>query len=154
HSNTTITWWKIGVPVLAIVALMLTRFHGANFHAGGGFMPYGFHGVFSAIATGGIIFAYQGFEQAIQLGGESANPRRNIPFAVIGAMLIGVVVYVMLQVAFIGALDPGNLAGGWGKLAFHGLVGPFAGLATAVGLSWLAILLYIDAAVSPGGTGL
>ncbi len=154
RSNTPITAWKIAIPVIAIIALLSTRFHGSNFHAAGGFMPYGFHGVFSAMATGGVIFAYQGFEQAVQLGGESANPKRNIPFAVIGSMLLGVVVYILLQVAFLAALDPHNLQHGWSKLAFNGLVGPFAGLATAVGLSWLAILLYIDAAVSPGGTGL
>jgi amino acid transporter len=106
------------------------------------------------MATGGVIFAYQGFEQAVQLGGESANPRRNMPLAVIGSMVIGVVVYVLLQIAFIAALDPANLSHGWTKLAFNGLVGPFAGLATGVGLAWLAILLYIDAAISPGGTGL
>jgi amino acid transporter len=117
-------------------------------------MPFGMHGVFSAIATGGVVFAYQGFEQAVQLGGETANPRRNIPIAVVGAMVLGVVVYVLLQVAFIAALDPANLSHGWTKLAFNGLVGPFAGLATAVGLGWLAVLLYVDAAVSPGGTGL
>jgi amino acid transporter len=154
RANTPITAWKIAIPVVAIVALMVTRFHGANFHAAGGFMPFGFHGVFSAMATGGVIFAYQGFEQAVQLGGESANPKRNIPFAVIGAMILGVVVYMLLQVAFLAALDPHNLQHGWSKLAFNGLVGPFAGLATSVGLSWLAVLLYIDAAISPGGTGL
>ena len=154
RANTPITAWKIAIPVLAIVALMATRFHGGNFHAAGGFMPFGFHGVFSALATGGVIFAYQGFEQAVQLGGESANPHRNMPLAVIGSMVIGVVIYVLLQVAFLAALDSGNLSHGWGKLAFNGLVGPFAGLASAVGLGWLAILLYIDAAISPGGTGL
>jgi amino acid transporter len=69
-------------------------------------------------------------------------------------MILGVVVYVLLQIAFIAALDPANLSHGWTKLAFNGLVGPFAGLATAVGLGWLAVLLYIDAAISPGGTGL
>ncbi len=154
RSNTPITAWKIAIPLIALIALIATRFHGGNFHAAGGFMPFGFHGVFSALATGGVIFAYQGFEQAIQLGGESQNPRRNVPLAVIGAMLLGVVVYVMLQVAFLGALEPNDLSHGWSKLAFHGLVGPFAGLASGVGLAWLAILLYIDAAVSPGGTGL
>jgi amino acid transporter len=154
QSNTAITAWKVAVPVVAIVALIVARFHSANFHAAGGFAPYGFHGIFSAISTGGVIFAYQGFEQAIQLGGESANPRRNIPLAVIVSLVVGVVVYVLLQVAFLGALEPQNLAHGWSKLAFHGLVGPFAGLASAVGLAWLAVLLYIDAAVSPGGTGL
>jgi amino acid transporter len=154
RSNTPITAWKIAIPCLAIVALLVTRFHGSNFHAAGGFMPFGFHGVFSALATGGVIFAYQGFEQAVQLGGESANPRRNIPLAVVGSMIVGVVVYVLLQIAFIAALDPANLSHGWTKLAFNGLVGPFAGLATAVGLGWLAVLLYIDAVISPGGTGL
>jgi amino acid transporter len=154
RANTPITAWKIAIPILALVALMVTRFHGANFHAKGGFMPFGWHGVFSAMATGGVIFAYQGFEQAVQLGAESANPRRNMPLAVIGSMVIGVVIYVLLQIAFIAALDPANLSHGWSKLAFNGLVGPFAGLASAVGLGWLAVLLYIDAAVSPGGTGL
>ncbi len=154
RSNTAITFWKLAIPIVAIVALMTTSFHGSNFHAAGGFAPFGFRGIFSAIATGGVIFAYQGFEQAIQLGGESANPRRAIPLAVVGAMVIGVVVYMLLQVAFLGALEPHNLAHGWSKLAFNGLVGPFAGLATALGLGWLAVLLYVDAAVSPGGTGL
>ncbi len=154
QSNNIIMLWKVAIPFLAIFALMLTTFHGGNFHAAGGFNPYGFHGIFSAISTGGVIFAYLGFEQAIQLGGESSNPRRNIPLAVIGAMLIGIVMYVLLQIAFLAALEPSNLSHGWSKLAFNGLVGPFAGLASAVGLAWLAILLYIDAAVSPGGTGL
>ena len=154
QSNNAIMIWKVAVPVIAVIALMVTAFHTGNFTAAGGFNPFGFHGVFSAISTGGVIFAYLGFEQAIQLGGESSNPARNIPLAVIGAMIVGVVVYVMLQIAFLGALSPGNLSHGWSKLAFNGLVGPFAGLATTLGLAWLAITLYIDAAISPGGTGL
>ena len=32
--------------------------------------------------------------------------------------------------------------------------GPFAGLATGLGLGWLATLLYADAFISPAGTGL
>jgi amino acid transporter len=154
RANTPITAWKLAIPLVAIFALMATRFHSSNFTASGGFMPFGWHGVFSAMATGGVIFAYQGFEQAVQLGGESARPRRNIPISVVGAMLIGVAVYMLLQIAFIGALEPSDLKHGWTKLAFNGLVGPFAGLASAVGLAWLAILLYVDAAISPGGTGL
>ncbi|HZQ82911.1 MAG TPA: APC family permease [Gaiellaceae bacterium] len=154
RTNTAIVTWKIAIPVIAIVAIAVTRFHTANFHALGGFAPYGFRGIFSAISTGGVIFAYNGFEQAIQLGGESANPRRNIPLAVIGAIVAGVVIYVLLEVVFLGALHPSDLAHGWAKLAFKGSAGPFAGIASAIGLSWLAILLYVDAAVSPGGTGL
>src|SRR3712207_398451 len=153
-SNNAITVWKVAIPFLAIIALMILSFDGSNFTAAGGFAPYGIQGILSAIATGGIIFAYLGFEQAIQLGGEIRNPQRNIPLAITGAMLICAVMFIGLQVAFLGALHPAELENGWAQLSFPGVAGPFAGLATAVGAGWLATLLCIDAAVSPGGTGL
>jgi amino acid transporter len=155
-SNNVIMIWKIAIPVLAVIVIMILSFHTTNFvhPEHGGFAPFGIAGVLSAIATGGIIFAYQGFEQAIQFGGETRNPARNIPFAVIGSMLAGAILYIALQVAFLGALSPENLAKGWDEITFPGLAGPFAGLATAVGATWLATLLYIDAAISPAGTGL
>ncbi len=101
-----------------------------------------------------MIFSYLGFEQAVQFGGESKNPQRDIPFAVIGAMLLGAVVYILLEVAFMGALNPADAAHGWAKLSFTNQYGPFAGLADALGLGWLAFILYIDAFLSPAGTGL
>jgi amino acid transporter len=76
---------------------------------------------------------------------------------VIGSMLLGVVLYILLQVVFLGGLSPSSLEHGWTDVAFSGngaTYGPFAGLATALGLGWLATLLYIDAIISPGGTGL
>jgi amino acid transporter len=157
ETNKVAVWWKIAIPFVAVFALVFTSFHASNFSAGGGFMPFGWKGVFLAIASGGVIFSYLGFEQAIQLGGETKNPRRNIPVAVIGSMILGVVLYIALQIAFTGAIDPASLSHGWATLTFGGksaLYGPFAGLATALGLSWLATLLYIDAIISPGGTGL
>src|SRR5919202_5981659 len=154
ESNNIVMIWKTAIPFLAVFVLILISFNGSNFTASGGFAPFGIQGILSAISTGGIIFAYQGFEQAIQLGGESRNPIRNIPLAVIGAMIIGVILYVLLQVAFLGALHPAELKNGWANLSYPGAAGPFAGLATAVGAGWLATLLYIDAAISPGGTGL
>jgi amino acid transporter len=72
-------------------------------------------------------------------------------------MTLGVVLYIALQIAFIGALDPSNLSHGWTSVGFAGkgeVFGPFAGLATALGLGWLAVILYTDAIISPGGTGL
>jgi amino acid transporter len=154
RSNNAITVWKVAIPFLAIIALMILSFNASNFTSGGGFAPFGIQGILSAIATGGIIFAYLGFEQAIQLGGEIRNPGRNIPLAITAAMLIGAVMYIGLQVAFVGALHPAELKNGWAQLSFPGAAGPFAGLAIALGASWLATLIYIDAAVSPGGTGL
>lgn len=68
--------------------------------------------------------------------------------------MIGTVIYVMLQVVFIGALPPETFAGGWTALDYPGISGPFAGLATLIGLGWLATILFIDAIISPAGTGL
>jgi len=157
ETNKAAVWWKIAIPFLAVVVLLITSFHLSNFTAGGGFMPFGWKGVFSAVATGGVIFAYLGFEQAIQLGAESQNPKRNIPLAVIGSMILGVILYIALQIAFTAALDPASLTHGWNAVAFTGngkRFGPFAGLAVSLGLGWLAFLLYTDAVISPGGTGL
>ena len=104
--NSTITWWKVAVPVFTIIVLLF-KFHPGNFTAGGaGFMPGGIHGLFAALPLAGIIFAYSGFEQADQLAGEIKNPGRNLPRAIIIAVLIGTVIYTLLQVAFIGALPP------------------------------------------------
>jgi len=152
--NSAITWWKVAIPVLAIIVLLF-KFHGSNFGAGGGFMPYGIKALFGAIPSAGIIFAYLGFEQADQLAGEIKNPQRNLPRAIILAVLIGVAIYVMLQVVFIGALPASQLTKGFAGISNADILsGPFAGLAGLVGLGWLATVLRIDAFVSPSGTGL
>lgn len=151
--NNVLVWWKLFIIVLVIIAFLLTAHHGANFTAQG-FRPQGWSGVFSAIATSGIVFSYLGFRQGIELAGETDNPRRNVPFAVIGSVLVTTVIYVGLQVAFILAVRPGDLSGGWAKLDFPGSFGPLAATATILGLGWLAVLLYIDAVVSPADTGL
>lgn len=154
ESNTIATYWKIAIPTITIFALLFTVFHTSNFTAGGGFVPYGFHGIFAALPLG-IVFALEGFEQAIQVGGEAENPQRNIPRAVIGSMLIGTAIYLLLEVAFVGSLSPGNLVHGWADpITGVGAYGPYATLATKAGLGWLTTLLIIDSVVSPAGTGL
>ncbi|MBP0450061.1 APC family permease [Kitasatospora sp. RG8] len=153
HTNSVATVWKVLVPVLTIFVLGFTEFHGSNFTAHG-FAPDGAKGVLVAISTSGVIFALLGFEQAIQWAGESRNPRRDIPRAVLGSVVIGTLIYVLLQVVFIGALPPETFAGGWTNLDFPGISGPFAGLSTLIGLGWLATVLRIDAIISPAGTGL
>ena len=153
--NSGLTWWKIAVPVLAIIVL-LTKFHGGNFTAGGqGFMPGGAHALFAALPAAGIVFAYSGFEQADQLAGEIKDPQRNLPRAIILAVTVGIIIYCLLQLAFIGAMPPSLLTHGFAGITNKDILsGPFAGLAGVVGLAWLAFILRIDAFISPFGTGL
>ena len=153
-ANNTATWWKIGVPLLTIFVLAIVNFHTGNFTAADGFNPYGAKGILSAVSTSGIIFSLLGFEQADQLAGESSNPKRDIPRAVIGSTLIGSLMYIVLQVVFLAALPAGYTHGKWATAAFNALTGPFAQVATLAAVGWLATILYIDAVVSPSGTGL
>jgi amino acid transporter len=150
--NSTITWWKIAVPLLTAIALIVVSSHwnvwGADPNS------YRFSDIFTALPISGIVFSYLGFRTAIDLGGESANPSRHIPMAVVGSVLISAAVYILLQIGFLMALRPSDLAHGWPHLTFTGQLGPFAGLAATLGLGWLATLLYIDAYISPGGTAL
>ncbi|WP_028636233.1 APC family permease [Nocardioides sp. URHA0032] len=153
--NNALVWWKLGIILLVIAAFLISAFHGENFTSHG-FKPSGWHGVFTAIATSGIVFSYLGFRQGIELAGETDNPRRNVPLAVVGSVLLTGLIYIALQVAFIGALPTQVLSdsGSWAKLTFENDFGPLAALASLLGLSWLAVLLYVDAIVSPGDTGL
>ncbi|WP_406155836.1 APC family permease [Streptomyces canus] len=152
-TNSAATWWKIAVPLIAIFVIAVGNFHPGNFTSEG-FAPFGAKGVLSAISSSGIIFALLGFEQAIQLAGESRDPKRDLPRATLGSVAIGAVIYVLLQLVFIAALPHSAFAHGWAKLNFEGISGPWAGLATLVGLGWLSAVLYLDAVISPGGTGL
>ncbi|MGH9300192.1 MAG: APC family permease, partial [Acidimicrobiales bacterium] len=153
HTNSTITWWKVGIPLLTIFVVGFANFHGGNFHALGGFNPYGAKGVLSAVSTSGIVFAYLGFEQADQLAGEAKNPQRNIPRAVIGSVVIGIIIYMALQVVFIGALPASVLHGTWSTVEST-FTGPWAQVASLASIGWLAVVLYVDAVISPSGTGL
>src|SRR3954454_6620935 len=156
-ANSAVTWWKIAIPLLTILVLAITNFDTGNLHAANGFAPEGMKGVFTALSTGGIIFSYLGFEQADQLAGEAANPKRDIPLAIIGSVVIGTIVYVLLQVAFLFALPASAIGDTWdatGKGLYTTFTGPFATLATLLSLGWLATVIKIDAVVSPGGTGL
>ncbi len=150
--NSIITWWKIAVPILTVVVLIAASSHWDVWAADKN--SYQVSGIFTALPEAGIVFSYLGFRTAIDLGGESSNPARHVPIAVIGSVLISAVIYILLQVAFLMALRPSDMAQGWTHLTFAGQAGPFAGLAETLGLGWMATLLYIDAYISPGGTGL
>ncbi|GAC1510732.1 MAG: APC family permease [Ktedonobacteraceae bacterium] len=153
QTNTAAVWWKIAIPLLTIIALGITAFHPGNFSAGGGFAPFGVKGILAALPAG-VVFALIGFEQAVELAGEARDPNRNIPRAIIGAQIIGTIIYLLLQVVFIAALSPQNLVHGWANPISKGSFGPYASIAGGLGLGWLAVLLYIDAFISPAGTGL
>lgn len=148
--------FKVCVIFLTIFMLIKVNFHTENFAGIGqaAVTSSGWHAILAAVASGGIAFAFTGFKHGVELAGEAKKLAIAIPLAIVGSVVCCLILYMGLQIAFIGALKPEALANGWQHLSFVGDVGPFAGLAAGLGLIWLLKLLYVDAAVSPLGAGL
>lgn len=154
RSNSAITLFKLVVPAATGLALIASGFHTGNFSVGvnGEAHAIDFAAVLTAVATAGIVFSYNGFQSPVNLAGEARNPGKSIPFAVLGSIALATIVYVILQVAYLGTVPPEMLAKvGWNGIDFRS---PFAELAIIVNLHWLAMLLYADAFISPSGTGI
>jgi amino acid transporter len=153
--NTGMTWWKLIIPSITIVVLFVVHFDVANFFLSNGVAPYGISSIFSAVAVSGIVFSFLGFRQALDYGGEAKTPQRSIPIATIGSVLIGIVVYTLLQVVFIGQVNwaaIGVTTGHWNALTGGIVTAPFATLASSAGIVTLTYVLYADAYISPAGT--
>ncbi|MFT3742387.1 MAG: APC family permease [Gammaproteobacteria bacterium] len=149
---------KFILPSIAITALLYTAnqqpsglFHHLQFDLGA---KNTWIAIFSALSTGGIAFAFTGFQNGLMLAGEVRHPQRDIPWAIIGAVVIGFVLYFMLQLSFLVAIPDTYLTHGWQALHFPGDSGPLVGLTLLLGLGIVAILLLFDASFSPFGTTL
>jgi amino acid transporter len=149
-ANNVISIFKFVVPVLVIVVL-LAHFQPQNMQVHG-FAPFGFAGVEGAVSAGGIIFAYLGLTPIISVASEVRDPQRTIPIALILSVSLSTVIYLLLQIAFLGSIPTGLLADGWSGTGTQFAL-PYHDIALALGLGWLAVLVVSDAVISPSGTG-
>jgi amino acid transporter len=157
--NQWITWMKLIIPVLTFV-LLFVAFHGSNLSVGAGFAPHGGGAVLNAVAVSGIIFAFQGFREGINFGGEARNPQRGIFVAAVASVAITAAVYILLQLAFVGAVNWASLGlrpGEWSGLETSVWASqPLYSALTASGNALLGAfgsVLLIDALISPTGSG-
>jgi len=159
ESNNIVTAVKIVIPTITVILLIISGFdhhHGAggsgNFTGHGGFAPEGYGAALGAIASAGMIFAYTGFRNIIELSGEARNPRKDIPRALVTTIVFTIVLYLGLQVAFLAATPSHLLAkSGWTGVNFDS---PYADLAKLLGFTWLYWLLIADSSLSPSGSGI
>jgi amino acid transporter len=103
---------------------------------------------FSKIPVGGVmsamafaVFSFVGFESAATLAKESANPQRNVPFAVIGSAAAAGTFFVIMSYCMI--LGMNDNAG-----AIGGSSSPFADMTAKAGLPWAAGVVYFAAMIS------
>ncbi|MCH2118765.1 MAG: APC family permease [Pirellulales bacterium] len=153
RANLWITVVKLLVPTVIPVLIIFMHFTPSNFYASE-FAPNGMRGVFAAISSGGVIFAFIGFRHAIDLAGEVKRPNFTIPVALTSGLIICVAIYGLLQIAFIGGLDPDEISQGWAGLKIDSNMAPMMGVVAALGLTWVNVMLYTGAIVAPFGGGL
>jgi amino acid transporter len=154
--NNLLTVLKIIIPVFICIVLLAIFFTPEKIshpmHTP--FLVYGIHGVLSAISTGGVVFAFNGFKQACEMAGEAKKPSRAIPIAVVGSIIVCMIVYLLLQTTLISALTPANIKNGWDHLSIPGDDSPFAGIVEQSKHYWLMPILYVGAIVGPLAAGL
>jgi amino acid transporter len=160
--NEYFVYWKLVIPTLTFI-LLFFMFRPSNYTTlGGGLNPIGTPFIFTAIPSAGIVFSYLGFRQALEFSGEAKNPQKDVPRALILSVLIGMVIYTLLQIAYTGAIrasvsDLNPFA--WGALATNASAYSSSPIYTVfikadiAGFGAWAEILLIDAVISPSGTG-
>lgn len=149
--NNALTILKLILPLAISIIILLEiltathRVHVPYAH----FMPFGLHGMLAAVTSGGIVFAFNGFKQACEMAGEAKNPSRSIPFAIVGSVVICLILYLILQIAFLMSLTHHNLTQGWAHLLLSGNQSPFVSIVNQDRLSWLVPIIYVGAIVAP-----
>ena len=113
--------------------------------------PANFHPFWPAGGTGSFphavflsLWALQGFEVTPYPAGESENPQRAVPIAVLGSLATAAILYVLIQTVAVG-VHPGLAAGGVDARPLADAAGRFMGHAGGV-------LLAVGAVISIVGT--
>ena len=100
-TRSSLVFTAAGMAVLLALALVVVGKGGAHGNTVAAFSPHaagvGWPGVFAGVAFGLLSFA--GFETAANLGEEIREPHRNIPRAVLGAVMIGGTFFVAVTYA-------------------------------------------------------
>lgn len=96
------------------------------------------------------VLNFIGFETAAALGEETRNPRRSIPRAVYGSMLVVGIFYVLMTYAATVGYGPSHMATGYGNdpAPFDTLARRFSGGAFAVVIDIAGILSFFGAALA------
>jgi APA family basic amino acid/polyamine antiporter len=95
--NTIMVGLKLAILIF-FAAVAFTAFEPGNFAP---FAPLGIAGI--GAAAGQVFFSYIGFDAASTAGEEAKNPKKDLPRAIIGSLIIVTLMYLLVTVAAIGA---------------------------------------------------
>lgn len=104
------------------------------------FAPLGVMGI--AAAAGQVFFSYIGFDAVATAGAESRNPRKDLPFAIIGSVIVVTTLYIVVALAAIGAVR-------WDRFSDLDVEAALSGVVnSALGSTWAGGLIATGAVIS------
>src|SRR6478672_5580907 len=95
-------FWMVVVKLIVLFFFVLVCFkyvRPANWHP---FAPNGFPGIASGAAI--VFFAYIGFDAVSTVAEECRDPKRDMPFGIIGSLIICTVIYAVIALVFTGLI--------------------------------------------------
>jgi amino acid transporter len=149
--NDTLTVIKIVIPILTIIFLVYSGFHPENFGTSlSTFAPYGWSAVGSAVISCGVVMSFNGFQLPLNFSEEIKSPKRQLPIAIIGSIIFTFILYVLLQVVFIGTIPADALQHGWHGINFRS---PYVDLLLAANFQIMAWGVMSTSAIAPAACG-
>lgn len=130
----------VSIAIIVLITVLFVRVKGTVVdHAQLDLGTFKYAKVFSALPF--VIFSFVGFESSATLAKESANPRRNIPLAVIGCGAFAGIFFTLM--AYFMVFGMGDDTVTLGKSA-----APFGDVAARAGLGWTSMIVYFGGMIS------
>jgi amino acid transporter len=151
YFNNLAAMLKLVIPILTIIVLFYEGLHNQNFGNNmQTFMPFGVKSILMSVVTCGVVMSFNGFQSPLNFSEEISNPKRMLPIAIVSSILITFIIYVLLQIVFVGSLTPDMLAQGWANI---NLRSPYVDILLLLNLQLMVVGVYASSVVSPSATG-
>jgi amino acid transporter len=142
-----LTLTAVGVAMLTILDIIILAKGGASGWAWSSLEPWGGHGTFGfgffALGVGIAMTGFSGFETAVFLAEEAHTPRKQVPKAVLGAVALAVIFYIVTTFSIVtgyGLKGAGQFASDSG--------GAVVGLSAQYAALWFGKVLLLFLAIS------
>ncbi|MEN9391161.1 MAG: putative amino acid-proton symporter YbeC [Pseudomonadota bacterium] len=149
--NNALTIIKVAIPIITILLLFFNGFNASNFgDSYQQFVPFGVKSIATAVISCGVIMSFNGFQNVLTFSEELEDPKRQLPFAMIGSIVFCFVLFLFLQIVFIGSLSPQNLMHGWHNV---NLRSPYVDLLIAANLQVFSWVVMSTSVIGPATAG-
>jgi amino acid transporter len=130
----------VSIAIIILITMLFVRVKGTVVdHVQLNLASFKYGAVFSALPF--VIFSFVGFESSATLAKESANPKRNIPLAVIGCGAFAGLFFTLMAYFMVFGMNDDTVTLGTSAA-------PFGDVAAKAGLGWASAIVYFGGMIS------